>query len=246
MSKNQNIPDTAALRKDLQSGNLGERLDAALALAKTGDFSGLPAIVDCLGNKNHEIRIKAAGVCEHIGFTSAVESLVQMATGDPVSDNRNQAIWALVGVGRPTVINGIIETLKDIKAERREDGRTALYRIFGKQILSQLADEDGGAAPDPQEYGRVTKWWEAHSKRFDPAMCYSFGELAGPGVFIRQLRTTQDDLPDAILDALTDWTGSDFGQLPLQKVVVKWEKWWSEEGARFGIGNRYFYGYPVP
>jgi len=39
---------------------------------------------------------------------------------------------------------------------------------------------------------------------------------------------------------LHDWTGQDFGESPLSKVLAKWEKWWAENSANYEPGRRYF------
>ncbi len=230
----------------LSDPNPKTRLDGALALAEVGDFAGLDTIIDALASDDAEVRIKAAYCCKRIGFSAAIEPLSHMVADDPVSDNRNQAIFALAGIGRPAVVSALITALADDDAERREDARVALYRVIGKDVLRLLADEDGGSARDPTESRRVAAWWQAQSVRFDLALVYAMGDLASPGVFIRQLRATRTALPDAILNALRDWTGNDFGQSPLPKVIAKWEKWWAKNGTNYEAGRRYFYGHRVP
>lgn len=230
----------------LSDPNPKTRLDAALALAQAGDFVGLDTIVDALASDDAEVRIKAAYCCERIGFSAAIEPLSHMVTDDPVSDNRNQAIFALVGIGRPVVVPALIAALDDDDDERREDARVALYRVIGKDVLRLLADEDGGGAREPTESDWVAAWWQTQSARFDPALVYAMGELASPGVFIHQLKATRTALPDAILNALHDWTGNNFGQSPLPKVIAKWEKWWAKNSANYEAGRRYFYGHRVP
>ena len=227
--------------------NLRLQLEAALNAAKTGDFSGLDAIVAAVAHEDGEVRIKAAYCCERIGFAAATDPLSRMAAGDPVSDNRNQAIYALASIGRPAVVPPLIACLSDDDPARRDDARTALYRVLGEDALRQLADEDDEGARDDGETARVTAWWDAQSARFDPARVYAFGQLAGPAVFIALLEAAAAALPDAYLDALSDWTGQDFGQTPpLSKVITKWSKWWAANSASFEPGRRYFYSHPVP
>src|SRR5262245_25895757 len=132
------------MTQGLNDPNLEKRLDVALALAETGDFAGLDTIVDALASDNAEVQIKAAYYCERIGFSAAIEPLSRMAVGDQVSDNRNQAIYALAAIGRPAVVPVLIAALDDADTERRQDARTALYRVVGKGVLPFLADEDGG------------------------------------------------------------------------------------------------------
>jgi S1-C subfamily serine protease len=65
---------------------------------------------------------------------------------------------------------------------RRDDGRTALYRVVGAQVLRLLADESDR---DQGERARVAAWWPAQAARFDPVLVLAMGEPASPGIFIR-------------------------------------------------------------
>lgn len=234
------------MSQELSNPNPQTRLEVALELAKAGNFVGIDTIIDALASGNEEVRSKAAYYCARIGFSTAIEPLSYMVAHDSMSDNRNQAIFALVGIGRPAVVPALIAALDDEEDDRREDARVALYRVVGKDILQLLADDDGGDARDPAESGQVAAWWQTQSARFDPALVYAMGELASPGLFIRQLKTTRTSLPDAILNALHDWTGNDLGQSPLPEVIAKWEKWWTKNDVNYEEGRRYFYGHPVP
>jgi hypothetical protein len=230
----------------LNDPNAMTRLDAALTLAQAGDFSGFGAVVEALKSHDGEVRIRAAYCCERIGCAAAIDPLSRMVTDDSISDNRNQAMFALVAIGRPSVVPHLIAALNDEEFERREDARVALYRVVGKVMLRVLADEEDGGDRDPDESRKVAAWWTSQSAGFDSALVYALGELAGPRVFIRQLRVKHAPLPDAYLDALRDWTGQDFGQSPLAKVAAKWEKWWAANNGAYEPGRRYFYGHAVP
>jgi HEAT repeat protein len=234
------------LPQGLSDSNRKKELESALAQAQQGDFSGLDTIVDALTSENGEVRIKAAYYCQRIGFSAAIEPLSRMALDDPVSDNRNQAIFALVGIGRAGVVPVLISALDDEDVERREDARVALYNVLGKDVLSLLGDEEGGVDRDLAETLRLATWWETHAARFEPERVYSVGELASPGTFIGQLKAAQTSLPDAILDALCDWTGEDFGNAPLKTVITKWERWWSKNSGSYEPGRRHFFGHVVP
>jgi HEAT repeats len=223
-----------------------KRLQAALMLAQAGDFSGIDTIVSALANEDGEVRIKAAFYCQRIGCAAAIAPLTRMATSDSLSDNRNQAIYALVGIGRPAGVPAIIAALDDAEPERRDDARTALYRLFGKPVLPVLTDEVDEGGRDEEERAGVAAWWQAQSARFDPELVYFMGKPASPGVFIHELKTTKTLLPDAILGALGDWTGQDFGQAPRSKVTAKWEKWWAADRSHYEAGRRYYYGHRVP
>jgi hypothetical protein len=227
-------------------GDGKQALDDAIARAQTGDFSGWDTIREALESPDTEVRTAAAGACERIGFSAAVELLSRMATSDRDTDARNQAIYALVAVGKPAVVPVLIAVLEDEEHERRQDSRTALYRVLGKDVFSVLADEDGGPDPDPEESGRVTRWWQSRKDRYQADRVYAFGELASPAVFIEEVKKVPVPLPDAHLNALRDWTGQDFGQTPIRKVIQKWEKWWAEHRDRYEPGRRYFYGHSVP
>jgi hypothetical protein len=230
----------------LNDPNPKARLDAALALAEAGDFSGLQTIVAALASDNHEVRLKAAYLCEQIGFSTAIEPLSRMALNDRQSENRKQAIFALAAIGRPAVVAPLISALDDTRVERRQDARLAQYMVLGRDVLRQLSDEDGGVERDPEEVARISEWWERESGRCDPALVYAMGEPASPGVFIRQLRAADSELPDLYLGALHDWTGEDFGEAPLQRVDARWAKWWAANEARYEPGRRYFHGHRVP
>lgn len=230
----------------LEDLNPKQRLDAALTRAQAGDFTMLDIIADGLMSDDAEVRIRAAYCCERIGFASALDRLSQMATGDPVSDNRNQAIWGLVAIGRPGVIPALIVELGDVDDARREDARAALYRMLGREVVPLLADEEGGGEQDWSESRRVSMWWQTRSAGFDAELVYAYGMLASPAVFIQQLTVTISTLPDAILGALHDWTGEDFGQSPLPKVIAAWESWWMRNATKYEAGRRYFYSHRVP
>lgn len=226
--------------------NPKQQVNAALERAKTGDFSGLPAVVTALTHEDDGVRIRAAYVCQRIGPTIAVEPLSHMARRDPVSDNRNQAIYALASIGRPAVVPVLIAALADEDAARRDDVRTALYQVLGTELLSVVSDDENGGERDEDEVARVSGWWEAQSAQFDATRVYAFGQLAGPAIFISQLGAATSPLPDAYLDALRDWTGQEFGQTPLSKVKRQWEKWWATNRDQFEAGRRYFFGRVVP
>jgi HEAT repeat protein len=226
--------------------NPRNRLDAAVAAAESGDFSGLELIVDALGHDDPDIRGKAAYRCQRIGIAAAIAPLSRMVAKDDQPDNRSQAMYALCGIGRPAVVSPLITALSDPDEGCRESARTALFRVIGPKVLPYLADEEGGGEPDPDESDRVAEWWGTHSQRFDPALVYTKGEPASPGAFIRQLKTTKTALPDAIYGALHDWTGQGFGTSPKPKVIAKWETWWNANRARYRRGHRYFFGYLVP
>ncbi len=220
------------------------RLNAALAQAEQGDFSELAFIVDALTHADASVRLRAAYVCQRIGSASAVAPLSKMATSDPASENRNQAICALATIGALDAVPALIAALDDEDGERREDARAALYQLLGDAVLRLTADEVDG--PDPAERERVADWWQQHEAGFDPALVYAFGEPASPAVFIRRIKSARSMLPDAYLDALRDWTGQDFGQKPLTKTIAKWDAWWEAHAGDYARGRRYFYGRAVP
>jgi hypothetical protein len=227
----------------LKDSNPRRRLAAAMALAEAGDFGGLGVIVECLGHDDDGVRVKAARCCERIGFAAAIEALAAMAAADPVSPNRNQAIYALAAIGRPAAAPPLVEALADPDPERRDDARTALYRVVGEIVAPLLSDE---IDEDPQERSRVTEWWQGYAPRLDADRVYALGELASPGVFIDQLKASKGRHPSAWLDALANWTGQDFGEGPLSKVTAQWLKWWKANADRYEPGRRYFFGHRVP
>lgn len=216
-------------------------------LAESGDFSGLPVLIDGLRSENDDIRIRAAWLSGRIGSHQATEAVADMVRNDPVSANRNQAIFALVGIGRLGVVPVLAEALGDLDRDRRNDARTALYRLLGRGLTRLLANEDEYDHADPAEPVRVMDWWREQSGKFDHERVYFMAEPASPGVFIGQLEARRHDVvPDAILNALSDWTGQNFGRrLPLQGTVREWRSWWSANREHYAPGRRYFHGYLV-
>ena len=113
-------------------------------------------------------------------------------------------------------------------------------------VCEPLVEDDQDAGPDQAEIDRVTTWWAERATTLDPALAYAFGLPATPGVFIEQAAAAESSLPDAYLNALTDWTGQDFGQSSLPAVLAEWQKWWTSAERNYEPGRRYFYGHPVP
>lgn len=223
-------------------------LDDAFMLAESGDFSGLPVLVGALRSENEDARIRAAWLSGRIGSPHAMAALADMARHDPVSVIRNQAIFALAGIGRPAVVAVLAAALGDPVRDRRDDARTALYRLLGRGVIRLFAHEDANEHADPHEPVRVMAWWREHSGQFDPERVYFMAEPASPGVFIDRIEGRRHDVvPDAILNALSDWTGQDFGQrLPLAGTIRKWQTWWSANREHYEAGRRYFHGHLVP
>lgn len=220
-------------------------LDAE-ARAQSGDFSQLPAVIRAIGSANPDVRLRAAYVAGRIGTPQAIDALKAMAVRDEVSANRNQAIFALAAIGRPAVVPALIDALHDPDVERRMDARIALFQLLGPDVFKPMVEEDQDEGPDLEEIDRVTRWWSERSMAFDPARVYAFGVPATPGVFIEQAAAADSELPDAYLNALTDWTGEDFGQAPLSRVLTQWRRWWMAERSKFEPGRRYFFGHPLP
>jgi hypothetical protein len=231
------------MANDPQKAVREEQLDAAFERAKGGDFGGLDTIAEGLTDEDREIRLRAAWYCQQIGFPAAIGNLARMATGDEASENRNQAIYALAGVGRPAVVSTLISALNDEEPERREDARTALYYVLGKQVMPLLSDE---FEEDPEEASGAADWWKEESGNFDKSQVYFMGEVAGPGSFIEELKVERPAVPDAFLASLNYWTGEDFGEEPFAEVVSKWDEWWDKNRQNYEAGRRYFYGRPVP
>lgn len=219
-------------------------LQGVVADAQAGVFSGFDMIIHALLHDDREVRLDAAYCCKRIGFSAALDPLCRMAHSDSASENRAQAIYGLGGIGRPSAIPAIVRALGDEEDECREAARTVLYRMVGADVLPLVGDE--GDELDPAEPARVGQWWAAHSQRFDSARVYAMGELAGPHVFIRRIKETATPLPDAYLNLLRDWTGQDFGEAPLPRVIEQWENWWVRNKLSYEPGRRYFFGHRVP
>jgi HEAT repeat protein len=219
-------------------------LAASVAHAQVGVFTGFDSILRALEHLDDAVRLRAAACCQHIGFYKAVDPLARMAYSDSDSANRAQAVYALGGIGKPAVIPPIVAVLADEEDECREAARTVLFRMLGSlELLALFGDE--GDSLDPDERMRVEKWWKDHAKSFDRARVYAMGKLASPAVFIEHLKEATISLPDAYLTQLRDWTGQDFGESPLRKVIERWENWWSKNKERYEPGRRYFYGHRI-
>lgn len=217
---------------------------AALAAATGGDFTRLDAIVGALGHPDDEIRLEAARLCERIGCSAAIGPLSRMAVTDQASDNRNQAICALLAIGRPAGVPALIAALGAADAARRDDARWALYRLLGKAVVPLLADEADDL--DAKERERVEAFWRGNQTRFDAGRCYAFGLPASPERWIDELRADRSGVADAAWAALSDWTGEDFGHKPRAKVLARWQAWWDANRDRYEPGRRCFQGRPVP
>src|SRR4051812_48791985 len=110
-------------------------LQAAVANAQRGDFTGINSIVRALTQDDREIRLEAAYCCKRIGSSAALEPLFRMARADHASENRAQAIYALGGIGRPATVPALIQALNDPDDECRQAARTVLYRMLGPDVL---------------------------------------------------------------------------------------------------------------
>jgi hypothetical protein len=230
----------------LTDANRKRRIEAALGLARSGHFQGLDVIVQCLSDADEEVRLDAADASMHIGFTAALDPLSAMIRADPMSDNRSQAIYALVGLGRPAVVPVLVGALGDDDIKRRQDARAALYRVLGREVVPLLGDEDGGENRDPDEIPRTLAWWETQAQNFRAEWSYVQGKPGSPGALIEALKASPSEWPDAILNALEDWTGRNLGERPLSEIVADWERWWTDHRDEYELGRRYFYGYRVP
>jgi hypothetical protein len=232
------------MSKAASTAEVRAALQTALAAAMAGELRHLGSIVAALDHADDEVRLSAARLCERIGPSAAIAPLSRMAVSDRVSDNRNQAICALLGIGRPAGVPALIDALGDPEGARRDDARWALVRLLGKDLAHLLADEID--PPDPQERVRVTAWWREHAAGFDPTLCHAFGAPASPLLFIDELRASRSAAPDAALAMLTEWTGEDFGHGPRARVLAKWQRWWQSHAAAYPPGRRMFRGVPVP
>jgi hypothetical protein len=226
--------------------NSRDDLEAATARVRTGDFEPLEVIIGALSHSSREIRFWAAYHCNQIGCAAAIPALSRLAVKDADSDVRSQALYALADVGRPAVVRVLIGGLRDTDPEPRAAARAGIFRMFGRQMLPLLSEEEDSGEFDPTEAKRIAAWWSEHRSRFDPRLVYAFGQPAGPGAFIRFLKASKVGGGSAMLIALKEWTGQDFDQEPLTKVIAKWEKWWSKNRSSYEPGHRYFYSYKVP
>lgn len=252
MSDNDNDNENrliAEAKSQLQNPLVSVRLEAALTLAKHGDMSGRDVLLDGFQDNQEGARGLAGYYAGRIGALWAIQPLAAMLANDPHSNNRNVAIYALQDIGRAEVIPHLIKALGDEDAERREDARTALFRLLGDQVLPVLANPDdlindvtGEVERDAEEVQRVSHWWQSVAGKFQPGTAYRYGFPESPGILIAQMKA-QKALPvDELLTRLEDWTGENFGSEPIAEVITRWESWWRENADKYEPGRKYFHG----
>lgn len=229
-----------SLREALTEQDVGNRLEAAFALAQHGIFEGKDVFLNALSDRQEWARLKAAEMLHQIGPSWAISQLGNLLN-DEESYIRNQAIWALVGVGRPAVVPFLIQALQDPDEERREDGRAALVLLLGKEVpvVSGLEGET------EEEFTRVYHWWRDRQAYYDEARCYYRGNPISLGQWIRMLDTSPQPTREWITDSLKWWTGLELGSASDPKLALVWEEWWSENSHLYEVGRRYFYGHVV-
>jgi hypothetical protein len=224
-------------------------MEAAFRLAQLGLPDGKQTLLDGLRDPSWTTRSDAAHYLGRIGYAPSLPGLTEIARSDPEPQARNEAIYALEGVGTPSCIAPLVACLDDPEASIRQDARTVLYRLLGESVLTVLSDEmdhydeeTGETQKDPEEVPRVTAWLDHHAGNFDKGMVIYLGVAAHPAVFIEELKRNIDSPMNAILAKLEDWTGESFGATPQKKVLQKWEKWLSGHSEQYKSGERYFYG----
>jgi hypothetical protein len=178
-----------------------------------------------------------------LGQIGAIWALTPLGTllEDNESYIRNEAIFALLGIGRPAVVSWLIKALRDEDEERREDARVALFQLLGNSVPTS---EDFGKE-DEDEAERVMQWWQKESTHFDPALCYYRGKPISLGDWITSLRTGSRAYLEWAAPRLHWWTGVDFGSTLSPEFAERWEQWWQQNNTLSQTGCRYFYGHVV-
>jgi hypothetical protein len=223
-------------------------IEEAVRAAESGDLRQLHVISEGLLSADPDVRIKAAAAAERIGSPGLVEPLADMALHDDQSPNRNQAIYALAGIGTAAVVPVLAEALNDPDPERREDARTALFRVLGGQVLPLFPDVDDeeGDTTGSTEASQLLRWWSDHSADFDDQLTYFLGRPASLARIVEEIKRRSPGVPDAYLEMLGDWTGQYFGREPLSEMLANWRRWLADHGGDYEAGRRYFHGHRLP
>lgn len=234
-------PEIQELRSQLMSANDPyEQLEASYELAKRGSLEGRDLFIQSLQNPDPEVRLEAAGLLGQIGPSWAIAPVGELLN-DPKSYLRNEAIFALMNIGRAGVVPWLIKALADQDDERREDARVALATLLGDEIpISSGTDETG-----EQETGRVAMWWDSAKARFQSDLCYYNGRVSSLSEWIASLKNASPVHFDWVTQRLHWYTGVDFGTDPAETVAAKWALWWRDHSATYEVGCRYFYGHSV-
>jgi HEAT repeat protein len=214
------------LRSLLRTLDSYSRLDAALELARLGDFAGRETMIASLAGDDEGVAIKASEMLGHIGASWAVKPLAARIS-DVDSGVRSRVIFALIDVARPAVAPALIRALDDPDEERSEDARVGLFQVLGEKVP---ISEDGG---DPEESQRIAEWWRRASAEFDPSLVYYRGRPAFLGEWIIAMKTASPAFLEWVGERLLWWTAD------------RWAEWWKTNAPYYPPGQRFFYGHRV-
>jgi HEAT repeat protein len=234
------------MRRNGDSRVLRQGIEEVVRTAESGVFDRLDTIEDGLRGDIPEVRMKAAFAAERIGSPRFVDSLSRMALHDEESPNRNQAIYALGGIATPAVVPVLAAALGDSDGERREDARTVLYRMLGRDVINLFADEDDEVDDSRSEELGVLDWWANRSVTVAPHLVYFHGEPASLGRVIEEVERLGPDPAEAFLGMLHDWTGEAIEGDSATEIAAAWRRWVAKHGRHYEVGRRYFHGHPVP
>ncbi len=231
------------LRARLRGRDPFGRLEAAVALARTGSDEGRDVLLRGLEHKDPMVRSRAAFLLGQIGPSWAIEPLATRLR-DPVSAVRNEVVFALLGTRRAAAVPLLIRALEDPDPDRREDARVALVTLLGKPMAAVLAEMEEEV---PDEAGQARAWWKANAARFPGDGAWDAGEPLSIERWIRELGKASPETVEILNDRLADWTGEDpaFGAEGQAAAAAAWRAWWRKHGSRFPAGRRYFWGRPV-
>ncbi|RMG60856.1 MAG: HEAT repeat domain-containing protein, partial [Deltaproteobacteria bacterium] len=125
--------------------NATRRMWAAEILGWIGEKSAASPLLDALGDVNPEVRAKAAGALGRLKDPRAIPRLVEMLVSDPVPFVRVRTAQALGQIGHPSIIDYLVNILRDPEWWVRVRAVEALEQMGQPAIPSLLAaleDED--------------------------------------------------------------------------------------------------------
>lgn len=105
---------TAGVINELQRGGCPER--AAAVLGRIGDNRALGPLIEALGHRQAEVRVRAAAALGELRDPTAVESLLRV-TRDSHPDVRAEASYALDRMGTAAVVVGMSALLRPMVAQ---------------------------------------------------------------------------------------------------------------------------------
>jgi hypothetical protein len=135
--------------------------------------------------------------------------------------------------------------LQDIDPARRDDARTALYRVVGTEVVALVIYEDDEGCVGSDEVNAIREWWDGARRRFDEREAYFLGDPTNPRRVVEEIEHQGPALPDAYVQMLENWTGEEFGRDSIADVLARIRAFLANH-EEFEPGQRYFYSHRVP